>query len=231
MRHLWLMNTRILAPAAQRQQRLLHAVRAAGVADEEVLQAIVRIPRELFVAPSLAAQAYDDLCLPIGEQQTISMPSVVGKMTAALGLTGREKVLEIGTGCGYQAAVLAKLCRRVYTIERHPSLQTAAVQRLSAMGIHNITAKVGDGTLGWPEQAPFEAIIVTAAGPRIPEALVAQLAVGGRMIIPVGPAENQQRLVKLEKDAQGRIHETILGPVAFVPLIGAQGALPTRARA
>lgn len=219
------------APATQRQQRLMNAMIKAGVTDEAVLRVMASIPRELFVAPSLAAQAYDDLCLPIGEQQTISMPSVVASMTAALGLTGREKVLEIGTGCGYQSAVLSKLCRRVYSIERHAPLQAGALQRLQAMGVHNITAKVGDGTLGWPEQAPFEAIIVTAAGPRIPEALVAQLANGGRMIIPVGPQETQQRLVKLEKDAAGAVRETILGPVAFVPLIGAQGAAPTRARA
>jgi protein-L-isoaspartate(D-aspartate) O-methyltransferase len=219
------------APATQRQNKLVQAMMKAGVSDEAVLRVMAAIPRELFLSPSLAAQAYDDLCLPIGEQQTISMPSVVAKMTAALGLTGREKVLEIGTGCGYQAAVLAKMCRRVYSIERHAPLQTAALQRLSAMGVHNITAKVGDGTLGWPEQAPFEAIIVTAAGPRIPEALVAQLAHGGRMVIPVGPQETEQRLVKLEKDQNGTVRETILGPVAFVPLIGAQGAAPTRARA
>ena len=222
-----MMNT--VHPA--RITRMLQAVMAAGVTDDAVLQAMARVPRELFVAPSMATQAYDDLCLPIGEQQTISMPSVVGKMTAALQLTGREKVLEIGTGCGYQAAVLAKLCKRVYTIERHAPLQMGALRRLNAMNIHNITVKVGDGTLGWPEQAPFDAIIVTAAGPRIPEALVQQLKPGGALVIPVGPQETQQRLVRLTKDDMGKTHETILGPVAFVPLIGAQGALPTRARA
>lgn len=214
-----------------RMEKLLAAVKKVGVSDATVLGALAKIPRELFLSPSLAAQAYDDLCLPIGEQQTISMPSVVGKMTAALGLKGREKVLEIGTGCGYQAAVLAKLCARVYTIERHAPLQRAAVQRLSQMGIHNIVPKVGDGTLGWPEQAPFDGIIVTAAGPKIPEALVAQLKEGGVLVIPVGPQETQQTLVKITKLAAGKLQEELLGPVTFVPLIGAQGAAPTRARA
>jgi protein-L-isoaspartate(D-aspartate) O-methyltransferase len=212
-------------------EKLLAAVRKVGVSDPAVLTALGKIPRELFLSPSLAAQAYDDLCLPIGEQQTISMPSVVAKMTAALGLKGREKVLEIGTGCGYQAAVLAKLCSRVYTIERHAPLQKAAMQRLAHMNIHNIVPKVGDGTLGWPEQAPFDAIIVTAAGPKIPEALVAQLKEGGTLVIPVGPQETQQTLVKVTKLVGGGLKEELLGPVAFVPLIGAQGAAPTRARA
>jgi protein-L-isoaspartate(D-aspartate) O-methyltransferase len=212
-------------------EKLLAAVRKVGVSDEATLAALAKVPRELFLSPSLAAQAYDDLCLPIGEQQTISMPSVVGQMTAALGLKGREKVLEIGTGCGYQAAVLAKLCARVYTIERHAPLQKAAMQRLTHMNIHNIVPKVGDGTLGWPEQAPFDAIIVTAAGPKIPEALVAQLKEGGVLVIPVGPQETQQTLVKVTKLAGGGLREELLGPVAFVPLIGAQGAAPTRARA
>lgn len=214
-----------------RIEKLLAAVKKVGVSDPAVLGAMAKIPRELFLSPSLAAQAYDDLCLPIGEQQTISMPSVVGKMTAALGLKGREKVLEIGTGCGYQAAVLAKLCGRVYTIERHAPLQRAAVQRLGQMGIHNIVPKVGDGTLGWPEQAPFDAIIVTAAGPKVPEALVTQLKEGGVLVIPVGPQETQQTLVKITKLVGGKLQEELLGPVTFVPLIGAQGAAPTRARA
>jgi len=218
-----------------RMEKLLAAVKNAGVSDPAVLTAMAKVPRELFLSPSLAAQAYDDLCLPIGAQQTISMPSVVGKMTAALGLKGpqlgRAKVLEIGTGCGYQAAILAKLCARVYTIERHAPLQQAAMQRLGHMGIHNIVPKVGDGTLGWPEQAPFDAIIVTAAGPKIPEALLAQLKEGGVLVIPVGPQETQQTLVKVTKLAGGKLHEELLGPVAFVPLIGAQGAAPTRARA
>ncbi len=214
-----------------RMEKLLAAVRKVGVTDPALLSALGKIPRELFLSPSLAAQAYDDLCLPIGEQQTISMPSVVGKMTAALGLKGREKVLEIGTGCGYQAAVLAKLCARVYTIERHAPLQKAAMLRLTQMNIHNIVTKVGDGTLGWPEQAPFDAIIVTAAGPKIPEALVAQLKEGGVLVIPVGPQETQQTLVKVTKLGGGGLREELLGPVAFVPLIGAQGAAPTRARA
>jgi protein-L-isoaspartate(D-aspartate) O-methyltransferase len=224
------MDLRRVVPNPLRVQRMIAMLRKAGVNDDAVLHAMSLVPREVFVAPTLATQAYDDACLPIGEQQTISMPSVVATMTAALGLTGREKVLEIGTGCGYQTAVLSKLCRRVYTIERHEPLSRVAVPRLHNMGVTNFTPMVGDGTLGWPEQAPFDAIIVTAAGPQVPVALVDQLKPGGVMVIPVGPQETQQKLVRVVKDDQGQVRQEILGPVAFVPLIGVQGALPTRAR-
>ncbi len=224
------MKLRDVKPNPLRVQRMLAMLKQAGVADEAVLRVMGLIPREVFVAPSMAVQAYDDLCLPIGEQQTISMPSVVATMTAALSLKGHEKVLEIGTGCGYQTAVLSKLCRRVYTIERHAPLSRVAVSRLHDLGVTNFTPMVGDGTLGWPEQAPFDAILVTAAGPHVPAALVDQMKPGGVMVIPVGPQETQQKLVKVTKDAHGAVQEQILGPVVFVPLIGAQGAMPTRAR-
>lgn len=223
------MHLRNIQPNATRMRRMLDAVRANGTRDEKVLEAMARIPRELFVPKTMAADAYDDACLPIGEQQTISMPSVVAQMTAALNLTGSEKVLEIGTGCGYQTALLCRLAKRVFTIERLKGLSETAVPRLQAMGYTNFTPLVGDGTLGWPGQAPFDRIIVTAAGPQVPPALVDQLAKGGVLVIPVGPQESTQRLVRVAKDTEGTVTQEILGPVAFVPLVGQQGVGARRA--
>lgn len=217
------MHLKNIAPNATRMRRMLEVVRGKGVEDPKVLEAMARVPRELFVSRALAVDSYDDVTLPIGEQQTISMPSVVGYMTQALGLGGREKVLEIGTGCGYQTAILCRLARRVYTVERLERLSQAAQERLTSMGYTNWIAMVGDGTLGWQAQAPFEAIIVTAAGPRVPPALVAQLAVGGRLVIPVGPTEADQRLLRITKLEDGGTREEVLGRVVFVPLVGAQG--------
>ncbi|RYG59783.1 MAG: protein-L-isoaspartate(D-aspartate) O-methyltransferase [Alphaproteobacteria bacterium] len=203
-------------------KRLIDYVRSHGKYDERVLAVMGNIPRELFVPKAMAVDAYDDACLPIGEQQTISMPSVVAAMTSALELTGNEKVLEIGTGCGYQTSILCRLCKRVYTIERLKGLSTTAVQRLSDMGFTNYTPMVGDGTLGWPAQAPFDKIIVTAAGPWVPSALVEQLKVGGTLVIPVGTQEERQKLVKVVKTETGT-EETVIGTVSFVPLVGEQG--------
>lgn len=218
------MHLKNVQPNATRMRRMLEAVRAKGVTDPKVLEAMARVPRELFVSRALAVDSYDDVTLPIGEQQTISMPSVVGYMTQALELAGREKVLEIGTGCGYQTAILVRLCRRVYTVERLERLSKTAQERLTGMGHTNWIAMVGDGTLGWQAQAPFEAIIVTAAGPKVPPALVQQLAVGGRLVIPVGPTETDQRLLRITKlDEAGATREEVLGRVVFVPLVGAQG--------
>lgn len=217
------MHLKNIQPNATRMRRMLDSVRAKGVEDAKVLEAMGRVPRELFVSRALAVDAYDDITLPIGEQQTISMPSVVGYMTQCLGLTGREKVLEIGTGCGYQTSILCRLCKRVYTIERHERLSKPTQERLTAMGYTNWVAMVGDGTLGWQAQAPFDAIIVTAAGPKVPPALVEQLAVGGKLVIPVGPTEADQRLVRITKNANGSTTEEVLGRVVFVPLVGAQG--------
>lgn len=212
-----------IQPNATRMRRLIEAIRARGVDDLKVLEAMSRVPRELFVSRALAADAYDDITLPIGEQQTISMPSVVGYMTQCLGLTGREKVLEIGTGCGYQTSILCRLAKRVFTIERIEKLSKPTQERLVAMGYTNWVAMVGDGTLGWPAQAPFDAIIVTAAGPKVPPSLVEQLAPGGRLVIPVGPSEADQRLVRITKAEDGSTTEEVLGRVVFVPLVGAQG--------
>lgn len=224
------MHLKNIQPNAIRMKRLLDSVKAHGVTDERVLAVMGAIPRELFVSKALATDAYDDACLPIGELQTISMPSVVARMTAALELTGNEKVLEIGTGCGYQTVILSKLCRRVYTVERHKSLSENAVKRLHDMGITNFTPLVSDGTLGWPAQAPFDRIIVTAAGPWVPAPLIEQLAVGGILVIPVGPQETSQKLLKLRKVSATETVEENLGPVAFVPLVGQQG-LPQTHRA
>lgn len=223
------MHLKNVLPNATRMRRLLDIVRSQGVSDLRVLEAMARVPRELFVPRAMAVDAYDDACLPIGEQQTISMPSVVARMTEALALTGKEKVLEIGTGCGYQTAVLCRLAKRVFTVERLKGLSDTAVPRLQAMGYTNFTPLVGDGTLGWPQQAPFDAIIVTAAGPRIPQALVAQLAPGGRLVIPVGELESRQQLMLVTKSLDGQLQQKILGTVVFVPLVGQQGVALRRA--
>jgi protein-L-isoaspartate(D-aspartate) O-methyltransferase len=212
-----------IQPNATRMRRMIDAIRARGVTDGRVLEAMARVPRELFLSRAMAVDAYDDITLPIGEQQTISMPSVVGYMTQALNLKGQEKVLEIGTGCGYQTSILCRLCKRVFTIERIEKLSKPTQERLVSMGYTNFIAQVGDGTLGWPAQAPFDAIIVTAAGPKVPPALVGQLAPGGRLVIPVGPTESDQRLLRVTKAADGSTTEEVLGRVVFVPLVGAQG--------
>ena len=163
-------------------------------------------------------QAYDNTALPIGCGQTISQPTVVGMMSQALNPGDRMKVLEIGTGSGYQTAILAQLCRRVYTIERHRDLLRDAEQRLLALGCSNVTAKVGDGTKGWPEQAPFDRILVTAAATEMPEALMQQLAVGGIMVLPLGPRPENQHVVRVTRTEDGFQTET-LWAVRFVPLI------------
>src|ERR1700752_4908093 len=157
-----------------------------GIPDERLLAAMRRVPRELFVDEALRDRAYGDHPLPIGEEQTISQPYIVGLMTSLLELTGREKILEVGTGSGYQTAVLAELARRVCSIERLPRLAEKARATLEAMGYDNVWVRVGNGTLGWPDQAPFDRIIVTAGGPSIPPPLIQQLAEGGRLVVPVG---------------------------------------------
>ena len=192
----------------------------SGATDTRVLGAIERIPRELFVAPSFRDRAYEDQALPIGLGQTISQPLVVALMTQALEVEERHRVLEIGTGSGYQAAVLAKLCRRLYTIERHKPLLQQAMKTLAALRIHNVTAMVGDGMKGWPEQAPFERILVTAAhaGDEAPKVLTDQLAIGGVMVIPMGSEKRHQRIVRYTRTPAGLDREE-LWPVRFVPLL------------
>lgn len=203
-----------------RKIRLLMQLRKSGVTDTGVLGAIERVPREIFVPETFHDQAYEDMALPIGMGQTISQPLIVALMTQALEVGDRHKVLEIGTGSGYQAAVLARLCRRLYTIERHKPLLDVAQQRLAQMRIHNVTAKAGDGTKGWPEQAPFERILVTAAhgGIEAPKALTDQLGVGGIMVIPMGSERRKQRVVRFRRSDAG-IEREDLWPVRFVPLL------------
>ena len=200
----------------ERRQMVEVQLRARGVRDPRVLEAMARVPRDLFVPESERAFAYADEPLPIGGGQTISQPYIVAYMTEALRLSGKEKVLEVGTGSGYQAAVLAALAREVLTIEVIDSLSRAARARLEAAGYGNIRFRVGDGSLGWPEEAPFDAIMVTAAAAEIPEALEAQLGVGGRMIIPVGTEFQELFLVKRRRKGLERVR--LIG-VRFVPLV------------
>jgi protein-L-isoaspartate(D-aspartate) O-methyltransferase len=196
---------------------------ARGIQNPAVLEAMRTVPREAFVPLHLIESAYDDGPLPIGEGQTISQPYVVAFMIAAVSPAATDRGLEIGTGSGYSAAVLASIVKEVYTIERLSPLADAAARRLTDLGCRNVHVRCGDGTLGWPEQAPYDVVIVTAGGPRVPPALIAQLAVGGRLVMPVGNEPRFQQLVRLRRDADGKIVEEELEPVAFVPLIGAEG--------
>jgi protein-L-isoaspartate(D-aspartate) O-methyltransferase len=196
-------------------------IRKRHVTDTRVLECLERVPRHEFVPPEFRARAYEDAPLPIGEGQTISQPYIVAAMTAALRLQGNERVLEIGTGFGYQAAVLACLAREVFGVELRAALATQAAERLSRLGYTNVHVHCGDGTLGLPEFAPYDAILVAAAAPSVPTPLFAQLADGGRMVVPVGGVENQDlRLIQRSHDT---FHTTILEPCRFVPLLGAHG--------
>ena len=187
--------------------------------DPRVVAALRKVPREEFVPASERDLAYVNRPLPIGHGQTISQPFIVAVMTDMLVIAPDSRVLEIGTGCGYQAAVLAELAARVYTVEVVAPLAEAARERLARLGYTNIECRIGDGGLGWPEEAPFDRIIVTAAAPARPDALIAQLAPGGRMAVPIGRAGFTQTLTLIEKDAEGRVTETPRLPVAFVPLV------------
>ena len=203
--------------------RLLMTLRRSGVTDAKVLGAIERIPREKFVPAAFKDRAWEDTALPIGHAQTISQPLVVAMMTAALELDDRRKVLEIGTGSGYQTAVLALLSRRIYTIETIKPLQDDAARLLEELRIHNVTMRHGDGSLGWPEQAPFDRIIVTAAsGGEAPKPLVDQLGEGGIMICPVRRAADDQIMIRIRRE-NGQITMEDLWPVRFVPLVTGAG--------
>ncbi|WP_119678300.1 protein-L-isoaspartate(D-aspartate) O-methyltransferase [Indioceanicola profundi] len=203
---------------AARKIRLLMLLRRNGVTDVQVLRAMELVPREAFVPATFRDQAYEDTALPIGHGQTISQPLVVGLMTQALELSDRMKVLEVGTGSGYQAAVLSKIVRRVYSVERHRPLFLEAEEKFKELRLHNITARLGDGMKGWPEAAPFERILVTAGGLEPPAELVAQLAIGGIMVIPLGPDRREQKVVRLRRTDDGLEREE-LWPVRFVPLL------------
>ncbi len=204
--------------SARTRERLLARLRAAGIRDEAVLGQIRDVPRHLFVDEALASRAYEDTALPIGHGQTISQPYVVARMTEAL-TAGRQpgRILEVGTGCGYQTAILAALAREVYSVERVEPLGRRARRRLQELGVRNVRFKIGDGWQGWAANAPYDGIIVTAAPPKIPEALLQQLADGGRLIIPVGPRGAQD--LKCIERRGGRFEESSLGLVSFVPLV------------
>jgi protein-L-isoaspartate(D-aspartate) O-methyltransferase len=207
--------------AAARDRMVQSQLVARGIRDPKVLYAMRKVPRHLFVEEALQNQAYGDFPLPIGEQQTISQPYIVAFMTEALELTGVEKVLEIGTGCGYQAAILAELAPEVFSIERLHILASRARRILESLRYFNVKIKVGDGTLGWPDEAPFDAIIVTAAAPGIPRPLLDQLAMGGKLIIPVGDRFSQT-LEVVQKTPEGLKHD-YRGGCRFVKLIGSYG--------
>jgi protein-L-isoaspartate(D-aspartate) O-methyltransferase len=199
-------------------------IEARGISDARVLRTMGVIPRHLFVDEGLIEQAYNDSPLPIGEHQTISQPYIVALMTQALELKGRERVLEIGTGCGYQTAVLASLADRVFSVERIASLAASARKILDKLNFYNVAIRVGDGSYGWREEAPFDAIITTAGAPEIPQYLVEQLAAGGRMVVPVG-GRDVQTLYKLTRSAENpqEIKKEDLGGCRFVSLIGESG--------
>jgi protein-L-isoaspartate(D-aspartate) O-methyltransferase len=211
---------------ASRRARMVETqIASRGVRDPQVLAAVREVPRELFVDPGERARAFDDTPLPIAGNQTISQPYIVALMSELLDLSPGEKVLEIGTGSGYQSAVLSRLCRQVYTIEIVPELAQTAGARLKQLGYANVIVREGDGYRGWPEEAPFDGIIVTAAPERIPQPLLDQLAPGGRMVIPVGGFF--QELKVFRKDDAGRVTEQAILPVRFVPMTGEVAKTPT----
>ena len=202
-----------------RKIRLVMELRQQGITDQAVLSAIERVPREAFIPEAFHDQAYENTALPIGHGQTISQPSVVGFMTQALEVGRRMKILEVGTGCGYQAAVLAKLCRRVYSIERFRGLLLSTDIRLRELRINNVTTRWGDGIEGWPEQAPFDRMILTAAASNVPDSLLGQMTDDGIIIAPVGETTRDQTLVKFKHLPNGEWTKEALWPVRFVPML------------
>jgi protein-L-isoaspartate(D-aspartate) O-methyltransferase len=202
------------------RSRLIQRLREKGIIEESVLSVMEQVPRHIFIDEALSHRAYEDSSLPIGMSQTISQPYIVARMTELLVMSGAmHNVLEIGTGCGYQTSVLAGVADQVFTIERIQPLQNKAIERFKLLGLNHITYRHGDGYLGWPEQAPFDAIIVTAAPDAVPQALIQQLAIGGRMVIPVSASDGNQQLHLLEKTEEG-ISSMQVEEVKFVPLLG-----------
>ncbi len=213
----------------ERRRMVEEQLRARGIGDERVLEAMLAVPRHMFVEEALRSQAYNDFPLPIGEGQTISQPYSVALMTEALQLQGEETVLEIGTGSGYQSAVLSRLAKQVFTVERFPRLARKARMVFDACAYTNIMMRVGDGSVGWEEKAPFEAIMVTAGAPVIIESLKQQLVPGGRLVMPVGSCR-QQMLKRVVREGMTLFHEENLGACHFVPLVGHYGWRETSAR-
>lgn len=207
----------------QRARMVRDDIAARGVGSAHVLGAMRGVPREVFVPAALRELAYDDAPLPIAAGQTISQPFVVAEMLDAARIIPGDRVLEIGTGSGYAAAVISRIAAQVFTVERHRELASSARDRLMDLGYDNVSVLDGDGTLGWPEHAPYDAIIVSAGAPAVPKALLEQLAVGGRLVIPVGTTTRSQRLLRVSRQSRNEYVEEDLGAVAFVPLIGSQG--------
>jgi protein-L-isoaspartate(D-aspartate) O-methyltransferase len=205
-----------------RKRMVENQIISRGIKDRRIIEAMLKVPRHIFVEEAMAAQAYNDKPLPIGEKQTISQPYMVAVMTELLELKGNEKVLEIGTGSGYQAAILASLADRVYTIERIRSLVLRARKALDSLGFFNVNIKIADGTIGWKEEAPFHAIMVTAAAPDVPGELVEQLAAGGKLVIPVGDQLDQTLVRIVKRDDGSVVREDFIG-CRFVKLIGKYG--------
>ncbi len=206
-----------------RQKMVAEQIAGRGIGDTAVLAAMREVPRERFIHPQHQEQAYDDGPLPIGAGQTISQPYVVALMIAKLGLTAGDRVLEIGTGSGYAAAVLSRIASHVYTVERIPELAEFAQHNLARCGYRNVMIKQGDGTVGWPEYGPYSGIVVAAGGPKVPMALRNQLVVNGRLVIPVGDEPRTQRLLRITRTGEKSFHKETLSHVRFVPLIGEQG--------
>lgn len=204
-----------------RQKMLESQIRARHVRDPRVLDALRRVPRHLFVEEALRDRAYLDKALPIGEKQTISQPFMVAAMTEALELRGQERVLEIGTGSGYQTAVLAELAESVFSVERIALFVPLARKRIEALGRYNVLVRIGDGSIGWSEHAPYDAILVTAGAPQVPRPLLEQLKLGGRLVVPVGP-DDAQELLRIRREEEG-FREEALGDCRFVKLIGRHG--------
>jgi protein-L-isoaspartate(D-aspartate) O-methyltransferase len=204
------------------RRRLVERLASDGIRDARVLDAIAGVPRHLLVADALSHQAYEDVAIPIGEGQTISAPGIVAAMSEALELTGKEKVLEIGTGSAYQAAILSRLAERVISIERIPALANRARSALDRLGVRNVVVYLGDGTRGWAGEAPFDAIVVTAGGPDVPAPLLEQLAPGGRLVGPFGP-RGAQALARIRRAPDGRFAREELGACRVVDLIGEHG--------
>ncbi|WP_085813720.1 protein-L-isoaspartate(D-aspartate) O-methyltransferase [Geoanaerobacter pelophilus] len=211
------------AMEARKERMLSEHLAARGIRDAAVMKAMREVPREAFLPSGMELFAYDDGPLPIAEGQTISQPYIVAYMVEALELLGGERVLEIGTGSGYAAAVLSRCAAQVYTVERIPFLAAGARARLEVLGYDNVTVHLGDGTLGWEEHAPYDAIVVTAGAPEVPRELLDQLAPLGRLVIPVGPTQHLQELVRVRRTREGKIRQEQLCPVRFVPLIGEHG--------
>jgi len=210
------------AMARRRAHMVEHDLVRRGIRDGAVLAVMAEVPREAFLPPALADHAYDDSALPIDAGQTISQPYIVAAMAEAAELHAEDRVLEVGAGSGYGAAVLRGLAEAVVTVERHPVLAEAAAANLSAVGAGDVIVVEGDGSLGWSALAPYDAIVVTAAGPRVPPSLVAQLADGGRLVMPVGSRNGAQQLIRVRRRGLELVEED-LGPVAFVPLVGDEG--------